>query len=499
VCSSFSFGNLAALPGVTASSGPSDELGAFLRRAKGVFELVSNSTILESEPPITCPVAHNCPSSPRMADRATPPPQNSPNPTMSRKGLGLCASGDGAQSVEMEVCDGTSKDAMRKRHYDDEEGFQFPLKPLKKAASQPSNPPISMSNKFGMLAVDSDVAGPSTSSTAEQKGKKSRMPPIVVNGDGVNNDLINKLKLVSGKDASFEYTRRGLKVRTNSSVDYRNTEEFLQKCKVEYFTFDPKPGNFVKYVLRGLPPSTECDEVSAGLTEKGIRVCHVRQVKKVTKRDGVKTVDHLPVWVVSLDKTPENLNKFKALKGILNFVIRVDDYRAPKRPIQCFKCQTYGHKAEFCHLKERCVKCAGDHPTRTCTKAEGTPARCANCAGDHSANYQGCPVAKSYRERRGVTRTPPAAPASLTSPRVPNMKSAREFPSLPKRAVVEPQPNTSQDMDGLREIMQLFTSGTLISYINKFKSVVREVGRQPDTPTKLITFVLGVCDMFKDD
>jgi hypothetical protein len=28
------------------------------------------------------------------------------------------------------------------------------------------------------------------------------------------------------------------------------------------------------------------------------------------------------------------------------------------------------------------------------------------------------------------------------------MKSAREFPSLPKRAEVAPQPNTSQDMDG---------------------------------------------------
>ena len=147
-----------------------------------------------------------------------------------------------------------------------------------------------------------------------------------------------------------------------------------------------------------LPPSTEYDEVSAGLTEKGVRVFHVRQVKKVTKRDGVRTVDHLLVWVVSLEKTPENLNKFKTLNCILNFVVRVDDYGAPKRPIQCFKCQTCGHKAEFCHLKERCVKCAGDQPTRTCTKAEGTPARCANCAGHHSENYQGCPVAKSYRE-----------------------------------------------------------------------------------------------------
>ena len=65
------------------------------------------------------------------------------------------------------------------------------------------------------------------------------MPPIVVSGNGVSNDLISKLKMISGKEASFEYTRRGLKVRTSTSADYRNTEEFLQKCKVEYFTFDP--------------------------------------------------------------------------------------------------------------------------------------------------------------------------------------------------------------------------------------------------------------------
>ena len=58
-------------------------------------------------------------------------------------------------------------------------------------------------------------------------------------------------------DVDFEFTRRGLKLRTSSSSDYMNTEEFLQKCKIGYFTFNPNPGNFVKYVLRGLPPSNE--------------------------------------------------------------------------------------------------------------------------------------------------------------------------------------------------------------------------------------------------
>ena len=87
----------------------------------------------------------------------------------------------------MEVCDGTSKDVIRKRHFVEEEGFQFPSKPLKKAASQPSAPPVVTSNKFGML----DNAGPSTSSAApETTTKKSRMPPIVVSANSVNINLI---------------------------------------------------------------------------------------------------------------------------------------------------------------------------------------------------------------------------------------------------------------------------------------------------------------------
>jgi hypothetical protein len=33
-----------------------------------------------------------------------------------------------------------------------------------------------------------------------------------------------------------------------------------------------------------------------------------------------------------------------------------------KREIaQCANCQRYGHSKNYCHLKSRCVKCAGDH------------------------------------------------------------------------------------------------------------------------------------------
>ncbi|KAF2901619.1 hypothetical protein ILUMI_04566 [Ignelater luminosus] len=39
----------------------------------------------------------------------------------------------------------------------------------------------------------------------------------------------------------------------------------------------------------------------------------------------------------------------------------------------------------------RCVNCAEDHYTATCTKSKEQPATCTNCNGGHPANYQGCP------------------------------------------------------------------------------------------------------------
>jgi hypothetical protein len=214
----------------------------------------------------------------------------------------------------MEICDVNSKGAIRKRTLVDEKGFQFPAKALKKAASQPVVvPDIATSNMFGKLIVDLHSAGHSTSADPEPRMKKVRIPPIVVSPK--SHELIKKLNLIISKDVNFACTRRGLKVRTSSSSDYRNTEEFLHQCKIESFTFNYKPGNFEKYVLGSLNSSTECDMVSAGLTEK---IFHVRQVNKLTKRDEVKSVEPLPVWVVSLEKIPENLNKSKTLKGILN-------------------------------------------------------------------------------------------------------------------------------------------------------------------------------------
>ena len=73
---------------------------------------------------------------------------------------------------------------------------------------------------------------------------------------------------------SFEYVASGLKIRTSNAADNQNVVRYLDGRGAESYTFDPNPGQMVKFVLRSLPPSTECEEIMAGLRERGVVVSH---------------------------------------------------------------------------------------------------------------------------------------------------------------------------------------------------------------------------------
>jgi len=66
-------------------------------------------------------------------------------------------------------------------------------------------------------------------------------------------------------------------------------------------------------------------------------------------------------------------------------------YNSQHQIRQCFKCQTYGHKAETCTRKAACGRCAEAHDTRKCTQPEGEKAKCIHCGNDHPAWHHDCP------------------------------------------------------------------------------------------------------------
>jgi len=281
---------------------------------------------------------------------------------------------------------------------------------------------------------------PSTSSApqappAPQAPKKKRTPPIFVKIARIEGPLLGKLK-AAAPTCYFEYVATGLRVQTKNQVEHAAATETLKREGIEFFTYNPNPGSTIKFVLRGLPPNASCEEIAHEIKNAGIALTHAKQMTKnsIHPETREKFVSPLPLWVLTIAREDENIKKLKQLTGILNFRIRVEDLRVTKKDIQCFRCQRYGHKADFCQLKRKCVKCGEDHLARECPKGPTTKATCANCQGEHPANFKKCPAAIKYKERK-------SAPKEQEKVNL-NINSNTEFPSLPSRPQ-RPQTNST--------------------------------------------------------
>ena len=67
-------------------------------------------------------------------------------------------------------------------------------------------------------------------------------------------------------------------------------------------------------------------------------------------------------------------------------------------PLQCYKCQRLGHRADSCKGKTRCLLCGGEHNNKDCSTKKEEDFKCANCGGAHKANSRECKYIKSARK-----------------------------------------------------------------------------------------------------
>jgi hypothetical protein len=67
---------------------------------------------------------------------------------------------------------------------------------------------------------------------------------------------------------------------------------------------------------------------------------------------------------------------------------------------QCSICQRYGHTQAYCCHSTRCVKCAGNHPTKQCLRTKKSDAvKCVLCEGNDPENYKGCAIYKELQKK----------------------------------------------------------------------------------------------------
>ncbi|GFX09258.1 nucleic-acid-binding protein from transposon X-element [Trichonephila clavipes] len=213
--------------------------------------------------------------------------------------------------------------------------------------------------------------------------KKPRIPPFFVSPKGDWRQLVALAKLVAPSFQS-QMSGRFLKVTVGDELEYRNLSRWLEQSGVEFKSFMLKQDRPVKVVIRGLPSNTEPEDIKNEIEAEGFKVAKISQMKNY------RTKAPMPLFYLQIENgadAPKIFN-FTELFGTR---IEVKPFDRGNKINQCWRCQGWFHSSEVCHLPPRCVRCAGPHLAKDCTRSFDEPLKCANCSGEHAANWSRCP------------------------------------------------------------------------------------------------------------
>ena len=166
----------------------------------------------------------------------------------------------------MDVSENTNE-SQRRRQLTEENCFVYPprSKTAKAGKAVENTKPILTKNYFETLSRDAAQAGCNEESIPAVAPQVTRALPITAKVIKVGTTFVNVVKAQTSGLVSFEYINEGPKIRPGSKADHINIVTFLRECVVKLYTFNPNPEQQIRYVLRGLPPSNDSNEVMAGL------------------------------------------------------------------------------------------------------------------------------------------------------------------------------------------------------------------------------------------
>jgi hypothetical protein len=108
------------------------------------------------------------------------------------------------------------------------------------------------------------------------------------------------------------------------------------------------------------------------LESLNIRVQGVMQ-PRFGRRDQDPSNDGPPTpFIVSVARGPD-VSIVRSLTQLCGLRVTVETYVAPKGPLQCKRCQRFGHTQRKCGHTPQCVACGGSHITGDFQAPKGQP------------------------------------------------------------------------------------------------------------------------------
>lgn len=243
-----------------------------------------------------------------------------------------------------------------------------------------------------------------------------RYPPLVVESLPNWATHFKTIKSRLGHAPNARPFGKGVRFSPKSEDEYRAIQKYLYEIEktenISWFSYSLPADRSLKVAIRGLPVSTEPQEIEDALRELGYIPEYIRPIRARKGRPGC-------IYLAILKNTPDltpgiyNITELLYMPGI-----KIEAWRAKKGPAQCHRCQAFRHSSHNCHRQQACVRCGGEHAARDCTRPLEEPATCINCGGPHPANNIKCPQYK--RELRNmkagtVAATQPQRPAQTNT------------------------------------------------------------------------------------
>lgn len=299
---------------------------------------------------------------------------------------------------------------------------------------------VHTSNRYELLTPDENTDSVNNQQSASAVTIK--IPPIIVHNADNYERLISDIKSVTSGKFLTKTENNNIKILFQEIKDFREFRHFCEQNKVQYHTFRDPTVKKLSVVIKDVPTYFKEEDITNELKAKNFPVLKCTRLFNKNKS---------PIQVVAVDLIDSDESRLIYNISDLNYCkIRVFNRVNTQGPIQCKKCQRYGHSQANCGLTPRCVRCTGNHHYSQCKLPKnGTMPTCVNCLQHHTANYKGCPVYKDISKSlnkpltftRNSNNTPqPKIPGNLHShslnadPTQPN--SNKHFPPLPNRSSI---------------------------------------------------------------
>ena len=96
------------------------------------------------------------------------------------------------------------------------------------------------------------------------------------------------------------------------------------------------------------------------------KICYAKAERLKSKKDGRV----LPIFQLELSDPAEAeaLLSQNLMCNVTGIVYKVEEFRQPISVRQCFNCQCFGHSAQNCKSKQKCVICGENHSHKGCPK-----------------------------------------------------------------------------------------------------------------------------------